>query len=82
MLEETLGFRTEAYLYEVKTKKFSNVHSIEGFLKELHFMYKKGKRTMVCKLTREQRDLLKKYNMDAEGIKQAIIKEAGAKNEA
>jgi len=72
-IEQTLGFYTEAYLFEVKTKKFYNVHNVKGILKELHYKNKQGKRTTVYKLTREQMDLLDKYKIKYRPYKFRIV---------
>lgn len=63
-IEKTLGFEVESYLYEVRTRKFSNVYKLDSFLKEMHYRNKKGKQFMVTKLNGYQKDAL-----DVLGIK-------------
>lgn len=57
-IEEKLNFQVEPYLYEIRTKTFCNVRNLDNLLKDMHYKNKKGKRTMVTKLSLYQREML------------------------
>lgn len=62
-IESKLGFYTEPYLYEVRTRKLSNVKNLAGVLKAIHYKKQKGKKVIVLKLTEQERKLLDKYEI-------------------
>lgn len=62
-IEDILGFKTEEYLYEVRTKTFYNIHNLDPLLKNIHYWNKQDKRTRVVHLNDEQKNLLNDFNV-------------------
>ena len=72
-IQRKFGFNVEPYLYEVRTRTFHNVRNLDGFLKDLHYENKKGKKFMITKLTLYQKDVLKELGIRYRPYKYKII---------
>lgn len=71
---ESLGYKVVPYLYEVQTKMLKNFATVHNSkLKEIHYAYKKGKRTMVLKLNKEDMRALEDKFIKFRPIKFKII---------
>ena len=51
------------YLTEIHTRQFADVRNLPPLLKEIHYSYKKGKRTIVRRLRRGEAKLLVEYRV-------------------
>lgn len=71
---ERLGYKVVPYLYEVKTRTFKNIFDIHNqVLREMHYSNKKGKKTMVLRLKKEDMKALEEYNIKFHPIKFKIF---------
>ena len=64
----------EAYSYSIKTKKFARIHETHSsLLKNIHYSNKKGKNTLIRRLSDEQKDLLSSKNVEYHPLEYRII---------
>ena len=64
------GYRVEPYLYQITTKQFWNINKLKSsLLRDIHFAYKKGKKTYVTSLKKSDEIILKDN-----GVKYTIAK--------
>ncbi len=70
---DRLGFQREPWLYEIKTRPFFNVKGIKSHLiKDIHFAYKQGKRSIVCRLKNGDAKTLREFGVDFRPFKYRI----------
>lgn len=68
-----LGYEVIPYLYEVQTKQFRNISSINNSkLKELHYSFKRGKKAIVMKLNKQDMNIFDEYSVKFRPIKYKI----------
>lgn len=57
-------WKMEPVLYTVRTRRFQNVSKLPGnILKDIHYACKRGKGTIVIKLSNEEKELLESFNI-------------------
>ena len=71
-IEEDLGLETAPELYLIRTRKFFELKGKGHLLKDIHFSYKRGKRTIVRELKQEDKKLLDEYGVYYRPYKFAI----------
>lgn len=65
-----LGYRIEPCLYEVKTKRFENIHSIKmPLIRDIHYASQKKKCTVTKKLNHNGQKILEEYRIQYWPIK-------------
>lgn len=71
---ESLGYRVEPYLYEIRTQTSKNLSQEKSSLiRELHYANKKGKKTIVLKLNRKDMKVLEEHHIKYRPIKFEIF---------
>lgn len=69
---ERMGLVAEPFLYEIKTKQISRVANKPSIVKDVHYASKRGKKTLVKRLTNEQMETLISYGFYVRAIKYKI----------
>ena len=66
-------FLVEPWLYEIRTRPFNNIRSLNStLLKDIHFAYRQGKVTIVRKLKKDELELLHKVEIKYKAYKYKI----------
>ena len=61
---ENLGYEVTPYLYEIRTKTFKDLASIQYYkIREIHYSNKEGKKTIVRKLQHKDMKILEEYHI-------------------
>ena len=63
------NFRTEEWIYTVKTRTFSKIDNRKAILKSLHYDRLRGKKYRNCRLRREDKRILKQNDVDFKPLK-------------
>lgn len=66
-------YKTEVYLYEVTTRRFMRIQDLDPILKHIHYKNKKGSKTMVLRLTRNQIKILDQFDVKYRPCKYRIF---------
>ena len=70
---DRLRLKRVPWLYEIKTKKFSNVCSLQyTILRDIHYAWKRGKKTIVTQLNRRDIEVLSEYDVQFHVLKYKI----------
>lgn len=73
-IEEKLGYEVIPFLYEIKTKTFSDFSSLTNSkLKEIHCSNKRGKKTIVTSLKHKDMQALEENNVKVRPVKFKIV---------
>lgn len=57
------------YLYSIRTTRFSDIHSKNKLLKDLHYANKKGKEFVTRKLTEDEKEILQSNGVSYRTVK-------------
>ena len=68
-VEEKIGCKVEPYLYEIRTRTFSNISNLPSILKEIHYANKKRKITIILSLNRQEIKVFNAYGIRYRPIK-------------
>ncbi len=66
---ESVGYNLEILLYSFKTRQFKDIRSKPNLIKEIHYACKRKKWMMKRRLTREEMEVLRIYNIKFTPIK-------------
>ena len=72
-IEENFGFQVIPYLYEIETRTFYNVKTLDNLLRNIHYTHKRGKKVMFSKLKQKQIKLLDDFKVKYRPYKYKII---------
>lgn len=71
---ENLGYRVEPYLYEIRTRTFTDLFEINNSLvRDIHYSCKKRKKTVVLRLNRKEKKVLDEYHIKYRPVKFQIF---------
>lgn len=72
-IEQKFAFEVIPYLYEIRTRTFYNVKTLDNLLKDIHYSCKRGKKVIVLKLSSKQRKILDEFGVKYIPYKYRIV---------
>lgn len=70
---ESIGYGVKPFIYEIKTRAFYNVKNSNATIKDIHWAYKNGKRSIFRKLKQDEVKILDEHGIEYRVSRYEII---------